>query len=81
MLLLTVYSMALLAVLGVIVDRLLGEPRTRHPLVGFGTLATKIEARMNTGHRARPAGILAWIIAVMPPVLIAWFVVSVLPFS
>ncbi|WP_277186300.1 adenosylcobinamide-phosphate synthase CbiB [Caballeronia sp. BR00000012568055] len=81
MLLLTVYSMALLAVLGVIVDRLLGEPRTRHPLVGFGTLATKLEARMNTGHRARPAGILAWIIAVMPPVLIAWLVVSVLPFS
>jgi adenosylcobinamide-phosphate synthase len=81
MLMLSVYSMALLAVLGVIVDRLLGEPRARHPLVGFGKLATKLEARMNTGHRARPAGILAWLLAVMPPVLAAWILVSVLPFS
>ncbi|KMQ80655.1 Adenosylcobinamide-phosphate synthase [Candidatus Burkholderia pumila] len=81
MLLLSVYSMALLAVFGIIVDRLLGEPRTRHPLVGFGRLATRIEAHMNTGHRARPAGILAWFAAAMPPVLVAWFIVSVLPFS
>jgi adenosylcobinamide-phosphate synthase len=81
MLLLSIYSMALLAVLGVIVDRLLGEPRTRHPLVAFGKLATRLEARMNTGHRARPAGILAWIAAVVPPVLVAWMLVSVLPFS
>ncbi|KNH09865.1 Adenosylcobinamide-phosphate synthase [Candidatus Burkholderia brachyanthoides] len=81
MLLLSVYAMALLAVLGVIVDRLLGEPRMRHPLVGFGKLATRIEARFNTGHRVRPAGILAWFVAVAPPVVIAWLLVSVLPFS
>jgi adenosylcobinamide-phosphate synthase len=81
MLTLSLYSMALFAVLGVIVDRLFGEPRTRHPLVGFGTLATRIEARLNTGFRARPAGILAWFVAVAPPVGIAWMVVSVLPFS
>ncbi|KND60438.1 Adenosylcobinamide-phosphate synthase [Candidatus Burkholderia verschuerenii] len=81
MLLLSAYSMALLAVLGTIVDRLFGEPRTRHPLVGFGRLATRIEARLNTGHRARPAGILAWFVAVAPPVGIAWMLVGVLPFS
>jgi adenosylcobinamide-phosphate synthase len=81
MLLLSAYAMALLAVLGVIVDRVFGEPRRRHPLVGFGTLAAKLEARMNTGHRARPAGIAAWIAAVAPPVVIAWMLVSVLPFS
>ncbi|VXB64691.1 Cobalamin biosynthesis protein CobD [Burkholderia sp. 8Y] len=81
MLLLSVYAMALLAVLGVIVDRIVGEPRGRHPLVAFGQFATKLEARLNTGHRARPAGILAWIAAVAPPVCIAWFVVSVLPFA
>ena len=81
MLFLSVYAMALLTVLGVIVDRLLGEPRARHPLVGFGKLATRLEARMNTGHRARPAGILAWFIAVAPPVGIAWLLVSALPFS
>jgi adenosylcobinamide-phosphate synthase len=81
MLLLSAYSMALLAVLGVIVDRLFGEPRTRHPLVGFGRLATQIEARLNTGHRARPAGILAWFVAVAPPVGVAWLLVGALPFS
>ncbi|SAL01249.1 cobalamin biosynthesis protein CobD [Caballeronia calidae] len=81
MLLLSAYAMALLAVLGVIVDRIFGEPRARHPLVGFGNLATRLEARMNTGFRARPAGILAWFIAVAPPVGIAWFLVSVLPFA
>ncbi|WP_250499111.1 adenosylcobinamide-phosphate synthase CbiB [Caballeronia sp. GAWG1-5s-s] len=81
MLLLSVYAMSLLAVLGVIVDRIVGEPRGRHPLVAFGQLATKLEARLNTGHRARPAGILAWIVAVAPPVCIAWLLVSVLPFA
>ncbi|MDR5830521.1 adenosylcobinamide-phosphate synthase CbiB [Caballeronia sp. LP006] len=79
MLLLSFYSMSLLAVLGVIVDRMFGEPRTRHPLIVFGRYATKLEARMNTGHRARPAGMLAWLAAVVPPVLVAWALVSVLP--
>lgn len=56
MLLLSVYAMSLLAVLGVIVDRIVGEPRGRHPLVAFGQFATKLEARLNTGHRARRRG-------------------------
>ena len=81
MLLLSFYAMAMLALLGVIVDRVVGEPSARHPLVGFGTLATRLEARMNTGFRARPAGILAWLAAVVPPVAIAWLLVSVLPFA
>ncbi|SAK39666.1 cobalamin biosynthesis protein CobD [Caballeronia temeraria] len=81
MLLLSAYAMALLAVLGVIVDRIFGEPRARHPLVGFGHLATKLEARMNTGFRARPAGILAWFALIAPPVGIAWMLVGVLPFA
>jgi adenosylcobinamide-phosphate synthase len=81
MLMLSVYAMALLAVLGVIVDRLLGEPRARHPLVGFGNLATKLEARMNTGFRARPAGMLAWFVMIAPPVVVASLLVSVLPFA
>jgi adenosylcobinamide-phosphate synthase len=81
MLLLSFYAIALLAVFGVVIDRIVGEPRTRHPLVGFGKLATQLEARMNTGHRARPAGILAWLAAVVPPVAIACLLVSVLPFA
>ena len=37
----------LLAVAGITLDALLGEPRRRHPLVGFGNLAHGIEARLN----------------------------------
>jgi adenosylcobinamide-phosphate synthase len=81
MLILPLYTTAMLAVAGVIVDRVFGEPSTRHPLVAFGKLATRIEARMNTGFRARPAGILAWLLAVVPPVAVSALVVSVLPFS
>jgi adenosylcobinamide-phosphate synthase len=81
MLLLSFYAMAMLAIAGVIVDRVIGEPSARHPLVGFGTLATRLEARMNSGFRARPAGILAWLVAVVPPVAIAWLLVSILPFT
>ncbi|WP_174363910.1 adenosylcobinamide-phosphate synthase CbiB [uncultured Caballeronia sp.] len=81
MLLLSFYVTAMLAIAGVVVDRVFGEPATRHPLVAFGRLATRIEARLNTGFRARPAGILAWLLAVVPPVFIGWILVSVLPFA
>jgi len=81
MLLLSFYVTAMLAIAGVVVDRIFGEPATRHPLVSFGRLATRIEARMNTGFRACPAGILAWLIAVVPPVFVSWILVSVLPFA
>jgi adenosylcobinamide-phosphate synthase len=81
MLALSFYVMAMLAVAGVVADRVFGEPSRRHPLVAFGKLATRLEARMNTGFRARPAGILAWLVAVVPPVAVSWLLVSVLPFS
>ena len=48
---------AALATAGVAVDRWFGEPRTAHPLVGFGKLAMRIEARLNTGRRGRLLGI------------------------
>ena len=81
MLLLSFYVTAMLAIAGVVIDRIFGEPATRHPLVAFGRLATRIEAKMNTGFRARPAGILAWLLAVVPPVIVSWMLVSVLPFA
>ncbi len=37
----------LLAVVGAALDALLGEPRRWHPLVGFGKLASLVEARFN----------------------------------
>ncbi|HEY1999838.1 adenosylcobinamide-phosphate synthase CbiB [Paraburkholderia sp.] len=72
---------AALATAGVAVDRWLGEPRTAHPLVGFGTLAIRIEARLNTGRRGRLAGLLAWGLAVLPPVLVAMGLIAALPFA
>ncbi|WP_144145014.1 adenosylcobinamide-phosphate synthase CbiB [Paraburkholderia sp. BCC1884] len=69
-----------LATAGVAVDRWLGEPRTAHPLIGFGNWAMRLEKRYNTGRRLRLKGMLAWALAVAPPVLIAWCLVAVLPF-
>lgn len=70
---------AALAALAVVIDRRLGEPRRAHPLVAFGKLAMRIEARFNTGWRGRLAGILAWALAVVPPVAIAAWFTTVLP--
>lgn len=53
---------------GVGLDTLLGEPRRWHPLVGFGRWADWLEHRL---HRdARGAGVLAWSVAVLPPVAV-----------
>lgn len=62
-----------------LLDRLLGEPRRFHPLVGFGNLASYLERRLNTAvsgttspHRLRLRGVLAWLLLVLPlPLLIA----------
>ncbi|MCL6710867.1 adenosylcobinamide-phosphate synthase CbiB [Pseudomonas sp. R2.Fl] len=53
---------------GVGLDALLGEPRRWHPLVGFGRWATWLERRLH--HDARGAGVLAWSVAVLPPVAV-----------
>jgi len=67
---------ALTAVLG---DRLLGEPRRFHPLVGFGRLAAFLENRLN--NRAIPAGLLAWLLAVGPWVALAFWLRPLAPFA
>jgi adenosylcobinamide-phosphate synthase len=41
------------AALAVCLDLLLGEPRRRHPLVGFGSLAARIEGVLNAAARAQ----------------------------
>lgn len=55
-----------------LVDRLFGEPRRWHPLVGFGWLASHIEkgARKTLGDGIL-AGALAWAVAVLPWVALA----------
>jgi adenosylcobinamide-phosphate synthase len=65
---------ALPLLLGVALDRALGETRRWHPLVGFGWSAHRLERALNRQWQ-RPAqrlwGLLAWSLAVGPPVALA----------
>lgn len=67
------------ALAGVLLDRLLGEPRRWHPLVGFGRFADGAERfwrRGAPGHALgnRWRGLVAWSAVVLPCVaLAAWF--------
>lgn len=67
--------MPLAAIAAVLLDRLLGETRRFHPLVGFGALADAIERRANKkskrGAARRSNGAFAWALAVVPWVVIA----------
>jgi len=60
----------LAACAAVLVDRLVGEPRRWHPLVGFGLLAAAVERRFNHGHRRD--GLVAWALVLLP-----WFALAV----
>jgi adenosylcobinamide-phosphate synthase len=70
---LSLAMVALLAVAGIALDALLGEARRWHPLVGFGRLANAIESRLNRGERKYWRGALAWLLAVMPLTVIAYW--------
>ncbi len=61
-------------------DRLFGEARRWHPLVGFGRLAHTTErlARAHLG-QGRISGFLAWSATVLPPVALAWWVRESVP--
>jgi len=60
---------AILMALAVALDWLLGEPRRRHPLVGFGRLAARLEQRLYAPDRWR--GALAVALLVLPPTWLA----------
>jgi len=64
-------SAALAMLAAVLLDAALGEPRRAHPLVGFGRWARAVEHRGYAAHRSR--GLLAWALAVLPPVTLAWW--------
>lgn len=66
-------DLALLLVAGVLVDRLLGEARRWHPLVGFGMLAAWLECGLNKGERRLLRGAAAWLLAVIPLTVLAWW--------
>lgn len=72
-------TIALALVLGVMLDRLLGEPPLRiHPLVGFGLLAGAIEKRFNNGDD-RPRRLLGGLAVVILVGLPAWLLWWALP--
>ena len=77
--------LALLALGGVLLDRLLGEPRRWHPLVGFGTLANKVESvlrrKAEPGHPllTRIVGVFAWLVLLLPFTALAWWLIQLLP--
>ena len=58
------------ALLGVLLDLCLGEPRRWHPLVGFGRLVQGVEQRLN--QRSLLSGVIAWLLVVLPWVGLAW---------
>lgn len=70
--------LALAALLGVALDLLLGEPRRWHALVGFGRLADALQRVFNSGRYRCFKGAVAWSLAVLPPVLLANYLLLLL---
>lgn len=62
---------ALICLMAVALDRRFGEPRRWHPLVGFGLLASRVEAVFYGPTQRRGRGIAALIILVVPPMALA----------
>jgi adenosylcobinamide-phosphate synthase len=73
------FAMPLAALAGVLLDRLFGEVRRWHPLVGFGNLAAALERRLN--RRSLAGGLLAWLLAVGPWLALAAWLRPLAPFA
>ena len=58
--------------LSITLDRLLGEPKRFHPLIGYGALVERIEKQLNNDKISN--GAIAWAIAVIPIVFITWLI-------
>ena len=56
-----------------LIDRIVGEPKRFHPLIGYGAFVDRIEAILNRGPEKISKGAIAWIIAVLPITLIVWW--------
>ena len=71
---------ALICLAALLLDHWLGEPRRGHPLVAFGGLVQRLEARLNAGGAGRRlSGALALALLVIPPTLLAAMLAAVLP--
>jgi len=73
-------SPLLTSVIGVILDRIYGEPNRWHPLVGFGQLAGQLEARLNKEHcdsgELKVRGVISVVLLILPFILIAYWISS-----
>ena len=72
-------AMPAAALAAVLLDRLLGEVRHFHPLVGFGNLAAAVEKRLN--NRRLVPGLFAWALVILPFVALAWLLRPYAPFA
>jgi adenosylcobinamide-phosphate synthase len=69
----------LLAVAGVALDAVLGEPRRWHALVGFGNLAHWVEKRLNTEPFAKLKGAFGVALLLVPVTLLAFYLCKISP--
>ena len=67
------FWLPLAAMAGFALDRLLGEAKRWHPLVGFGALVNGVERLFNRGSWRRLSGLLAWALLVLPWVALAYW--------
>lgn len=65
-------AIAIMVLLGVLLDMRLGEATRWHPLVGFGNLATLVEKKLNAGDRRFLRGAFAWVLVVLPLLALTW---------
>jgi len=65
-----------------IIDHFIGEPTRYHPLVLFGNIAKKLEAKLNHGSNMKRfiKGIIAWCLLVLPIPIFYYWLVFFLPF-
>lgn len=71
---------ALICLVALLLDHCLGEPRRGHPLVAFGDLVRRLEARLNAdGAGTRLHGVFALGLLALPPVLLAAIAAVFLP--
>lgn len=65
------FSICLLSAL--FLDRVFGEARHFHPLVGFGKLASNLEQRLNTGTAKKLKGVLALSLLLIPIIIALYY--------
>ena len=71
-------AIAILVLLGVLLDMRLGEATRWHPLVGFGNLAIRTEKKLNAGNHRFLRGSFAWLLIVLPFVALTWTLIFLL---